>query len=140
MKELSRKLGDRIRQLRKSQRLSQEVLAEKVNINPKYFGQIERGEVNASLNTLNKIAKALSIHLYELFSFSSTEESVTKKELLISNIIGLVKEKDERTIDIIGIIIKDILNWRQEINEERNKEFSKILIDISKWVQLIGIY
>jgi len=38
MEKLLKDLGERIRDLRKAERLSQEALAEKIGINPKYLG------------------------------------------------------------------------------------------------------
>ncbi|MBI3377773.1 MAG: helix-turn-helix transcriptional regulator [Nitrospirae bacterium] len=60
-------LGKRIRTLRKLRGLTQEELGEKSGISYKFIGEIERGEVNPSLNSLIQIAKALGIHVSECF-------------------------------------------------------------------------
>jgi len=46
--------------------LSQEQLAEKADLSYKYVGEVERGCVNVSLDSLVRIAKALRIPLREL--------------------------------------------------------------------------
>ena len=42
-------IGLRIKELRAKKSLTQEALAEKVGINPKYLSNIERGKENSSL-------------------------------------------------------------------------------------------
>lgn len=48
------------------QLISQEYLAELCDLHRNYIGQIERGEVNISIITLESIAKALNVSLLEL--------------------------------------------------------------------------
>lgn len=59
-------IGDAIRKYRKMCRLSQEKLAEKADLHPVYFGQVERGEQTASVHALMRIAKALKIRVRDL--------------------------------------------------------------------------
>jgi transcriptional regulator with XRE-family HTH domain len=56
-----KKLGDKIRKLRISKKLSQEALADLSGIERSYMGAIERGERNPSFDKLVNIAKALKI-------------------------------------------------------------------------------
>ena len=60
-------VGETIRTRRRRARLSQEKLAEKTNLNRNYIGEIERAEKNITLETLEKIAKALDLRVGELF-------------------------------------------------------------------------
>jgi XRE family transcriptional regulator, regulator of sulfur utilization len=59
-------VGQKIRAFRKELDLSQEQLAEKADLSYKYVGEVERGCVNVSLDSLVRIAKALRIPLREL--------------------------------------------------------------------------
>ena len=61
------KFGERIRELRHKNNISQEELAELTDLHRTYIGGIERGERNVSLENIYKIAKALEISLSELF-------------------------------------------------------------------------
>lgn len=106
MNEFTTKVGGKIRLLRKNQGLSQELLAEKSDITAKYLGQIERGEVNASVKSLNKIAIALNIPLAEFFSFTSIKESTSLKYLLISEINTSLEKMNEKTLEKTKEIIK----------------------------------
>lgn len=59
-------LGLRIRYYRKQQKLSQEKLAELSSLHPTYIGQIERGEKNATIESLYHISRGLNISLSKL--------------------------------------------------------------------------
>ena len=62
-------VGKKIAKVRKEKSQTQEKLALKSGLNRAYIGYIERGERNASLETLEKIAKALGIKIKDLFTF-----------------------------------------------------------------------
>ncbi len=79
---IKKKLGERIRELRKSAGITQEELGEKAELNYKYIGEVERGQVNVSLDSIVKIAEALGVKIGDLFS---------KEKIPIQKII--VKEK-----------------------------------------------
>lgn len=61
-------IGKRIRYYRKNVGLTQEQLAEKAGLHNTYIGQIERGEKNATIKIIYKIAVALDVPLDVLFS------------------------------------------------------------------------
>lgn len=67
MSEIAKFIGQRIRNYRMQQGLSQEKLSELSGCHPTYIGQIERGEKNATLESVEKIASALNIPLSQLF-------------------------------------------------------------------------
>ncbi|HWX22255.1 MAG TPA: helix-turn-helix transcriptional regulator [Candidatus Binatia bacterium] len=59
-------LGGRIRAERRRAGLTQEVLAERADLHPNYFGRVERGEEDVSLRALRQIAKALNMRVRDL--------------------------------------------------------------------------
>ena len=61
------KLGEKIRELRKSNGFSQESFADEVGLDRTYMGGIERGERNIATLNLIRIALALNIEVGELF-------------------------------------------------------------------------
>lgn len=65
--KINKKLGNRIRKLRREQKISQERLAEKAKIHRTYMGKIERGESNPPIHTVEKIANALKVRVGDLF-------------------------------------------------------------------------
>ena len=65
--EIAKQIGQRIRNYRVKLGLSQEKLAEFSGVHPTYIGQLERGEKNATLESIEKISKALNLPLSKLF-------------------------------------------------------------------------
>ena len=66
MSEINKEVGLNIRKIREDKGLSQEKLAELADLHRTYIGQIERGEKNIGLRNLEKIAKALGVHIKDL--------------------------------------------------------------------------
>ncbi len=63
------KLGKRLKEIRLSEGLTQEALAEKVGIHPTYVGKLEAGKSNLSVKLLFKISRALNVNLAQVFDF-----------------------------------------------------------------------
>jgi len=60
------KFGEKVRQERLKQGLSQEDLADKAEVHRTYIGMIERAEKNITLLNIKKVAKALGLKIFEL--------------------------------------------------------------------------
>ena len=67
MSDIAKIIGQRIRNYRTQKGLSQEKLAELAGCHPTYIGQLERGDKNATLELVERIASAMDISLSELF-------------------------------------------------------------------------
>jgi transcriptional regulator with XRE-family HTH domain len=61
-------LGEAIRPARQERKLAQEACATQTGIDRSYFGAIERGEFNVTLDTITKIATALDIRISQLLA------------------------------------------------------------------------
>ncbi len=66
MSDIAKAVGQRIRNYRTQKGLSQEKLAELSGCHPTYIGQLERGEKNATLESIERITAALGISLSKL--------------------------------------------------------------------------
>lgn len=62
-KQILVKFGQRVRQEREKQGLSQEELANKAKVHRTYIGMIERAEKNITLSNIEKLAKALGVNV-----------------------------------------------------------------------------
>lgn len=65
------KVGQRIKELRTKQGLSQEEFAFKCELDRTYITSLERGKRNISLENLEKIAKAFNMSLSQFFDFEN---------------------------------------------------------------------
>ena len=59
--ELTRAVGENIKRIRKSKKLSMERLAAEAGVSRSMLGQIERGEANPSVGIVGKLALALKV-------------------------------------------------------------------------------
>ena len=77
MSDITKVLGQRIRNYRTAKHLSQEKLAELAGCHTAYIGQIERGEKNPTVESVEKISVALGVSLSKLFEKLGVEDSLT---------------------------------------------------------------
>ncbi len=96
MSDIAKMLGQRIRNHRTAKGLSQEKLAELSGCHPTYVGQLERGEKNATVESIEKIAAALDIPLSKLFEkLGSREQSADNIPLQCYEFLS-AKTKEEQ--------------------------------------------
>lgn len=74
MNQIAQTFGQRVRYHRKKKGFSQEKLAELCDLHPTYIGQLERGEKNATLETVMSICRGLEIAPARLFENLSAGE------------------------------------------------------------------
>mgnify|MGYP004498295357 CR=1 FL=1 len=78
MSNIAKVVGQRIRNYRTQKGLSQDKLAELSGVHPTYIGQLERGEKNATLESIEKITSAMEISLSTLFEGIGNESDGTR--------------------------------------------------------------
>lgn len=100
-------IGGNIRILRLKNGLSQEQLALLSNMNTSYIGQIERGEKNPTIRTLEKIAIALKIDFTDLFALSNPAAK-NDYHLQFQQYLAILTPEDIKRY-MLGII-KDVNN------------------------------
>ena len=110
MDEFLKRLGKRIRFLRKRRGYTQIELADAIGLNYVHYGDIERGKCNASILTLKKVADGLGVEMYELFLFTQDRERFEYGEDLFDMLILLVREKDDQKLDAAKTLLDKIIN------------------------------
>ena len=98
-------LGRRIRTLRTAKGLTQQELGHRADVDYKFIGEIERGNMNPSFNVLVKIATTLDVELPEILRF---EQEISDQKELESRITKIVKtlsvEKLQNVLMLLRII------------------------------------
>ncbi|MFB5677462.1 helix-turn-helix domain-containing protein [Paenibacillus terreus] len=100
------RIGRNIRQYRKWKGWTQEQLAELVGIHFSQIGNIERGEYNVNIQTLEKIANALGVSLSELIS-DGDGKGIDMSDTVIEAVALLLEqsETDQRkAVDILKVL------------------------------------
>ncbi len=99
-------IGARIKELRKSRHLTQEQLAEKVGINPKYVSSIERGKENPTLETFIKVAKTLDVSIGELFHQLEIENPDQRLQAIQSLLEQAPFEQQRMALKILSTLLQ----------------------------------
>jgi len=105
MKDVKILLGQRIKDLRKQQGMSQEELAEIINIDQRNLSHIERG-VSFPAKKLQEIACALKISLCELFDFEYLKIDIDFMKKFIA------QELDNISDDNVKILFRLVKSMR----------------------------
>jgi len=95
--EILESLGKKIQVVREKRGLTQEALGDRAGLNAKYISSVERGQKNATIKTLIKIADGLGVELYEMFLFS--EKADSEKAVRVG-IDAMLKESDSKTLTL----------------------------------------
>ncbi|MDD5415934.1 MAG: helix-turn-helix transcriptional regulator [Candidatus Daviesbacteria bacterium] len=66
-KDILIRFGKKIREERKKLGLSQEEFADRASVHRTYIGMVERGEKNITLESIEKVIKALNLKLSDFF-------------------------------------------------------------------------
>jgi transcriptional regulator with XRE-family HTH domain len=99
--------GDRLSELRKKKKLSQENLAKKIGVHAPVIGRYERSEVKPSIEMAVKIAEALEVSLDYMVG-NSTELIKDKKILERLEIIAkMPSDKKTELFNVIDAYIRD---------------------------------
>ena len=110
--DIGKAVGNRIRDLRKSNGISQEELAFMASLNASHLSKIERGEKSPTLESLEKIVNALDISFPELFENTMSEKKVVIEKTVIDKInskLSVLSAKDQLAI---YRLIKVFLWWK----------------------------
>ncbi|WP_223879966.1 helix-turn-helix domain-containing protein [Paenibacillus spiritus] len=113
-------VGERIRTIRKEKNYTQEFLAEKANIHYTYISDIERGERNISLETLEKVVQALEISPVEVFLFEERGGLAERndKKALISALDTLLSSRKLEEVELIVKMARDITATYDSLSKE----------------------
>lgn len=98
-------LGRRIREERQKLHLTQEQLAEKINVSTTYIGFIERGERSITLGKLTLLSNVLGVSVDYLLSDTVTPTASSNEKLWIQLLSSATEEEQELIIDMAKLIL-----------------------------------
>lgn len=87
-------VGEKIRTLRKSKKLTLKALGSKVGLSEQAIGQYERGDRKPSIETLTNIATALEVDLSDILEIKMINSNSEKYSELANDIMDLFSYKD----------------------------------------------
>lgn len=108
MDDIKKKLGSRIKEIRKEKRISQEDLAFKSKLHNTYISRIELGKQSPTIEVLESIAKSLQMSLSELFYFPTTG-----KDKEIEEITKILKKMKFTDIKIARQLLEQYIHIKE---------------------------
>jgi transcriptional regulator with XRE-family HTH domain len=112
MSDFLRLVGEQIRIIRKARGLTQEVLAEKSGLSFSYISDVERGERNISLESLEKIILALDVMPSEIFNFKDIDinNGLDNKRMIIEVLRSLLLDRRLEEVKFIHKVAKEFVD------------------------------
>ena len=111
MSEISVIIGQRIRHRRQELGYSQELTSEKAGLHPTYIGQLERGEKNATIESIAKVCIALNLPLEDLF-YKIIDTN--PKHQIGQKCYDLIVNQPLEDQELLYSLIKDIIQYKNK--------------------------
>jgi len=111
MSQLRSTFGQKLRAIRKSQKISQEGLATRCGLHYTYIGAVERGECNLSFDNIEKISIALDVPIGDLFFLPEAQGPLSEEDSLRAEILNSMLKKSKEDITLGIRVLKDTMEW-----------------------------
>jgi len=106
---LKKQLGLRLKELRLAKGLKQEDL-EQLGFSYRYYGRIERGLVNITLDTLVRLCEIFEVSLPDLFVFLDGGGKTSEdREAVAVQVAKILKGKNEKKVRKLKVFLDEIL-------------------------------
>ncbi|MBE6981726.1 MAG: helix-turn-helix domain-containing protein [Ruminococcaceae bacterium] len=104
-KEINIQIGEQVRIAREYAQLTQEMLAERIDVSPQYISDLERGVVGIALPTLKKLCTSLGVASDQILFGKLAEE----RGSVLSNLCNrLTEEQFSILLEIINCYVKAV--------------------------------
>lgn len=110
------KLGEKIKQLRKSKGISQEELASVLKINRNYLSRIETGKSEPTSSILKHVAEIFSIDLNSLLDITDEDKNTDKVKYIVDNCRYLHDKDLEFIVRIMSIMREEYVKINTKLD------------------------
>lgn len=119
-KVLRKNIGKKIKLARSNAEYTQEQLAEKLSLSPRYISQLERGIAFGSATTIINVCKALNINSDFLF-----KDLINNKTPILDNIIDdkfleNYSKLNDYHKNIISVLTNDLIKMQNKNENKKN--------------------
>ena len=113
-KILRENIGKKIKLARTKTNYTQEALAEKISLSPRYISQLERGIAFGSANTIVELCKALNISSDFLFSDLIQNNSSELNNFIDNNFLKNYSQLNAYNKKVINRLTSDLIKLQLE--------------------------
>lgn len=121
-KKLRKNIGKKIKLARSKTNYTQEALAEKISLSPRYISQLERGIAFGSASTIVGLCKALNISSDFLFSDLIRSDSSDYINMIDNKFLENYSQLNEYNKKIINKLANDLIKLQMEESIKRKQK------------------
>lgn len=104
-KEINIQIGEQVRLAREQAKLTQETLAEKIEVSPQYISDLERGVVGIALPTLKRLCISLGVSSDQILFGTKSQD----RGIILSNVCNTLSEEQfALMLEMINCFIKAV--------------------------------
>ena len=104
-KEINIQIGEQVRIAREQAKMTQEMLAEKIEVSPQYISDLERGVVGIALTTLKKLCNVLGVSSDQILFGTQAEN----RGMILANLCNtLTDEQFALLIQMVNCYVKAV--------------------------------
>ena len=104
-KEINIQLGEQVKIAREQAKLTQEALAESIEVSPQYISDLERGVVGIALPTLKKLCNALGVASDQILFGTQSQD----RGAILSNVCKpLTEEQFALLLEMVNCYVKAV--------------------------------
>lgn len=104
--DYSKAFGRRVRSIREAAKLTQQEVAERGGLDPKYMSVIENGNVSPTLDTIRSIAKGLNVPIEDLVLLEGEDADA---KVLRKRIEAALDACDDENLRRVYRIVRDVI-------------------------------
>lgn len=109
-------VGNNFRLIREKKKISQEVVADKLDVGTARISDFENGKGNPTLKTIDSFAKAIDVKVIELFDFGNfrNELDISQKEMLIEVHCSALLKRNLKEVQYVFDSTNAFLNFNDK--------------------------
>ena len=105
--------GEYIKKIRQEKGLSQKELGEKLGVSQQMIGQWETGKANPKIETIQKIADALEVELWEIVELDQMDENTRMREMK-----NMLSRLSYEGLEVVNRYLRESLYSEKSLPEE----------------------
>lgn len=106
---IAKLIGERLRAYRNQKGWSQEEMAERAGFHPTYIGQLERGEKNATVESISRVSNALGIPLSVLFENISPQP---KQRDIPAQCYEIIQKQPLKDQEVLLKMLRNVIEYK----------------------------
>lgn len=135
MSQLDKNIAVNLKRIRKSRNMSLDIVAEKTGVSKSMLGQIERGESNPTVATIEKIVEGMKISFEDLIYkkedsvmiIENGSAPVYKEEEGVYQIKSIFPYERQRKFDVYEIVVEPGKSCKGLSKENGNSEYIMVV-------------